>query len=437
MANKKINPTNAVCEETGRSTAREGTLASNDDLLQQRILPRVLFVLNQAESHTSEVSRREFNERLALAITSEVMSVLNTLGNDQRMAPRDGPVDPVGEDAVDNAAVEEEDEGRDVSEDTQGEENPSGSELSSGPCEAWYEFVSPVSGAKQPTVESVVDSSSSTSSYTSTSSTEPEPTMSGSPMKRMKRLFSRKIAPASSESSSSLSQISERGSTIINMENSTATNSRSLECVPSPCPQVDGSLFSRRAVSLSSVEQMPEAFPFEDFFPEERHSEADGNQREIPRHLEYLLTQPFTEQSVMHFLEDTLRAVLPNPIYRGQTATAEEVYAQIMSMVRSLEVLHRLAHSGTRDFARVILEAIIRSVFNVPPDVLVLWGLPDGPRVRQEIPPEWDRQPVVEAQDELPRARENWRTRLCCPFRFPRFSFSLRRWLGRLRRHRT
>ncbi|XP_066514270.1 uncharacterized protein [Hoplias malabaricus] len=371
MPEQTINPITAVCEETGRSAAGGETPGGRDDFLQQRILPGVLFLLNSrlVESPTSDVSRRDFNEGLALTITNEVIQVIKNT----KMSLCDGRPCPVseGEDTVKEEEAAEEMQ-REASEEMEEED-------------AWYEFLENWSPELRQgrTVQNVLDCSSCCPGLSR---------VSAAIKNRMRRMF-------------------RRAAQFFNRRTAPAP------FAPPHLPQQGASDTSE---SLSTA-----SFPSMDIIPAFRQSRilrinnmAGGDpsvEGEAPNNSLLRAMEPFTEESVKRFLQEVLDFMAS----RGRRASVDEMYDHLMSMVGSLERLREMAERPSMELHDIITEATIRTTFNVPPNALVIWGCPEGPLPYPEIPESWEREPVVEAENEPTR-----RTRLRWPFRFPRIRFS-------------
>ncbi|XP_066514404.1 uncharacterized protein [Hoplias malabaricus] len=371
MPEQKINPITAVCEETGRSAAGEETAGGRDDFLQQRILPGVLFLLNSrlVESPASDVSRRDFNEGLALTITNDVIQVIKNT----KMSLCDGRPCPVseGEDTVKEEEAAEEMQ-TEASEEMEEED-------------AWYEFLENWSPELRQgrTVQNVLDCSSCCPGLSR---------VSAAIKNRMRRMF-------------------RRAAQFFNRRTAPAP------FAPPHLPQQGASDTSE---SLSTA-----FFPSMDIIPACRQSRilrinnrasGDPSFQGVAPNNEFLRAmEPFTEESVKDFLQELLNIT----VCRCRRANVDEMYDHLMSMVGSLERLRTITETQIPELYKIISEATIRSAFNVPPNALLIRGCPEGSMPHPEIPESWEREPVVEAENEPTR-----RTRLRWPFRFPRIRFS-------------
>ncbi|XP_066509153.1 uncharacterized protein [Hoplias malabaricus] len=388
--NNNIIPSACVEEERGA------------EFLQQRIQPRVLSTLNchlqgnLAESKPVDV-QREFTEGLALEITKEVITVINLLGYDRRLTPTDGPVDPGLP-----AKEEQDEEGASPSGSTEEEGTDSeGTQTSSGPCDTWYEFIQPERRAVDAAEDSVDVSDTENQEDTSVESVEVVDESSCCPRlrklcisarKRMRkligraaRIFRRRVAP----------------STVRDDVLPSPATSVSLGLLPSNL-QDRGSTVSPRSASLSDMGRGP----VQEYLHVRSHLEEAGNERPLPLHIVDFIQGPFTEESVMGLMEFLMSVELAHPRYRRQTATVAEVYAQLLRMVGTLENLQRIAEQRNRDFYYLITDSVMRTVFNIPPSSQLYWGCPEGFRLPMEIPHSWDREPVVEAEGQLPLGQE-------------------------------
>ncbi|XP_066510994.1 uncharacterized protein [Hoplias malabaricus] len=191
---------------------------------------------------------------------------------------------------------------------------------------------------------------------------------------------------------------------------------------PPHLPQQGASNISESlsTVSFSSTDSIPAFRQFRILHINNMASGDPSVEGEAPNNSLLRAMQPFTEESVKRFLQEVLSFMAS----RGRRASVDEMFDHLMSMIGSLERLRHMTETQSPELYDIITEATIRSAFNVPPKALVIWGCPEGPLPYPEIPASWEREPVVEAEDELlPPTR---RTRLRWPFRFPRIRFSLK-----------